>query len=390
MKSCKMGGQAVIEGVMMRYKNNVAVAVRKADGSIKVGRTKYAAATSKHPFLKWPLVRGVVSFVDSLVLGIKTLMYSASIFEDDIDEEIEKEKKAKEAAADDRSEPERAEKSSAKENKVIKEHMNAKKQSGGETAVMVGTVLFSLIIALLLFVALPYYVSSLITKVIDSSILLAVVEGILKVAIFIGYIAVIGQMKDIKRTFMYHGAEHKCINCIESGKDLTVDNVMESSKEHRRCGTSFIFLVLIISIIFHIFILVDARWLRFVIRILIIPVIAAVSYELIQWAGNSDSKIAYYVSRPGLWMQALTTKEPTRDMVEVAIESVNGVFNWKKYVEDLRIEMAREERKAIRKERHDRKKGLADAGICVADPYEDIQDIEEPEIAEVIEAESKK
>lgn len=200
---------------------------------------------------------------------------------------------------------------------------------------MTGTVLFSLVISVALFVLLPYFVSSLITKFTDSTVLLAIVEGILKVGIFVGYMAVISLMPDIKRTFMYHGSEHKCINCIESGKPLTVDNVMASSKEHRRCGTSFIFFVLLISIIFCMFIRVKTWWLRLVIRLLIIPLIAGVSYEFIQWAGNTDSKLAYILSKPGLWMQALTTKEPERDMVEVAIASVEHVFDWKKYEADM-------------------------------------------------------
>jgi len=317
MKSCKMGGQAVIEGVMMRYKNSVAVSVRKSDGSIRVGRMRYESASSKHPFFRLPIVRGVVSFVDSLSLGIRTLMYSANIFEE-------------EAEGKD-TDPEGAEK---KESKVVSESMKDKGTSKGEAALMTGTVMFSLIISVALFVLLPYFVSSLITKFSDSTVLLAVVEGVLKVGIFVGYMAVISLMPDIKRTFMYHGSEHKCINCIESGKPLTVDNVMASSKEHRRCGTSFIFFVLLISIIFCMFIRVKTWWLRLLIRLLIIPLIAGVSYEFIQWAGNTDSKIAYILSKPGLWMQALTTKEPERDMVEVAIASVEHVFDWRKYEAD--------------------------------------------------------
>lgn len=319
MKSCKMGGQAVIEGVMMRYKNSVAVSVRKSDGSIRVGRMHYASASTKHPFFRWPIVRGVVSFVDSLSLGIRTLMYSANIFEEEAE--------AKEA------DPEGT--AQKKESKVVSESMKDKNTSKGEAALMTGTVLFSLVISVALFVLLPYFVSSLITKFTDSTVLLAIVEGILKVGIFVGYMAVISLMPDIKRTFMYHGSEHKCINCIESGKPLTVDNVMASSKEHRRCGTSFIFFVLLISIIFCMFIRVKTWWLRLVIRLLIIPLIAGVSYEFIQWAGNTDSKLAYILSKPGLWMQALTTKEPERDMVEVAIASVEHVFDWKKYEADM-------------------------------------------------------
>ena len=161
------------------------------------------------------------------------------------------------------------------------------------------------------------------------------IEGVIKLGIFVGYIALISRMKDIKRTFMYHGAEHKCINCIEDGLPLTVENVMKSSKEHRRCGTSFIVFVLVLSIIFFIFIRVDNVWLRLLIRLLLVPVIAGVSFEFIKWAGNSNSKAARILSRPGMWMQGLTTKEPTPDMVEVGIASVEAVFDWKAYQEGI-------------------------------------------------------
>ncbi|MBQ9032256.1 MAG: DUF1385 domain-containing protein [Parasporobacterium sp.] len=335
MKSCNMGGQAVIEGVMMRYKGNVAVSVRKPDGSIRVGCTRYASAAAKHPWLKWPIIRGVVSFVDSLSLGIRTLMYSASIFEEE------------------------GEKKEENRSEVVAESMGKKESSKGETALMTGTVLFSLVISVVLFVLLPYFVSSLITRVSDSTVLLAIVEGVLKVGIFIGYLSVISLMPDIRRTFMYHGSEHKCINCIESGKELTVDNVMSSSKEHRRCGTSFIFFVLLISIIFCMFIRVKTWWLRLLIRLLIIPLVAGVSYEFIQWAGNTDSRLAYYLSKPGLWMQGLTTKEPERDMVEVAIQSVEHVFDWRKYLEDMKNGT-----------RETTASGCNNKGTCTADPYE--------------------
>lgn len=308
-RSSNIGGQAVIEGVMMRHDEDVAVAVRRPDGEIEVGKSKYRNLTKKAAVFGWPIIRGVVSFISSLILGIKTLTFSASFYEDDIE----------------------------KENGKLDKTIDSTFKSKGESAVMVFTIVFALIIAIALFIVLPYVASSLILRFtnITSSTLLAVIEGVIKLAIFIGYIALISKMKDIKRTFMYHGAEHKCINCIESGLPLTVDNVMKSSKEHRRCGTSFIFFVLFISIIFFIFIRVDTLWLRLVIRILLIPVIAGVSFEFIRWAGNSNSKAAAVLSRPGLWMQALTTKEPTPDMVEVGIASVEAVFDWKAYQEGI-------------------------------------------------------
>ncbi len=308
-RSSNIGGQAVIEGVMMRHDEDVAVAVRRPDGEIEVGKSKYENLTKKAKVLGWPIIRGVVSFISSLVLGIKTLTFSASFYEDDIE----------------------------KENGKLDKTIDSTFKSKGESAVMVFTIVFALIIAIALFIVLPYVVSALILKFtnITSSALLAVIEGVIKLAIFIGYIALISRMKDIKRTFMYHGAEHKCINCIESGLPLNVENVMKSSKEHRRCGTSFIFFVLFISIIFFIFIRVDTVWLRLLIRLLLIPVIAGVSFEFIKWAGNSNSKAAYVLSRPGMWMQGLTTKEPTEDMVEVGIASVEAVFDWKAYQEGI-------------------------------------------------------
>ena len=308
-RSSNIGGQAVIEGVMMRHDEDVAVAVRRPDGEIEVGKSKYANLVKKSPFFGLPIVRGVVSFISSLILGIKTLTYSASFYEDDIE----------------------------KENGKLDKTIDSTFKSKGESAVMVFTVVIALIIAIALFIVLPYVVSSLILKFtnITSSTLLAVIEGVIKLAIFVGYIALISNMKDIKRTFMYHGAEHKCINCIEDGLPLTVENVMKSSKEHRRCGTSFIVFVLVLSIIFFIFIRVDTVWLRLVIRLLLIPVIAGVSFEFIKWAGNSDSRAAAVLSRPGMWMQALTTKEPTPDMVEVGIASVEAVFDWKAYQEGI-------------------------------------------------------
>lgn len=306
MRSSNIGGQAVIEGVMMRHKQNVAVAVRKPDGEIEVGKSRFKSVTKTHKILGIPIVRGVVSFIESLVMGIKTLTYSASFYEDDIE----------------------------KESGVTDNIIDNTFKSKGEAAVMGITIFVSLVIAIALFIFLPYLISSFIVKYsnITSTALLALIEGVVKLLIFIGYLFAISRMEDIKRTFMYHGAEHKCINCIETGNDLVVENVMKASKEHRRCGTSFIFIVLFISIVFFIFIRVDQFWLRLLIRILLIPVIAGVSYEVIQWTGRSPSGFAYLISRPGMWFQRLTTKEPTADMAEVAIKSVEAVFDWKAYL----------------------------------------------------------
>lgn len=314
MRSSGIGGQAVIEGVMMRHKSDIAVAVRKPDGDIVIGRQQAVPLKEKNKIFGWPIIRGVVSFISSLVIGIRTLTFSASFYEEE--------------------EPAKGSSDSGKADK--------KDTSKGEGAMMFVTVGFSLVIAVVIFMLLPYYASTWIMKLFgsDSPVLLAVVEGVLKLAIFIGYIALISLMKDIKRTFMYHGSEHKCINCIESGKELTVDNVMASSKEHRRCGTSFIFFVLFISIIFFMFLRFDNRWLRLGARLLLIPVIAGISYEFIQWAGNSNSKLASILSRPGMWIQGLTTREPERDMVEVAIASVEAVFDWREYLRAQGIEVS--------------------------------------------------
>ena len=323
MKSSGIGGQAVIEGIMMRSGNDIAVAVRKPDGNIEVGKQKTVSPKDKNKIFGWPIIRGIVSFIFSLVIGIKTLTFSASFYMDE--EESGKEKKE-----------------------------NGK----GEDALMFGTVAVSLVLAIAIFMILPYWASTGIVKLFgsDSAVLVAVIEGVLKLAIFLAYISLISLMKDIRRTFQYHGAEHKCINCIESGHELNVDNVMKASKEHRRCGTSFIFFVLFISIIF--FIILDVllsldpsfdtrlfinKLARMGIRLLLIPVIAGLSYEFIQWAGNSGSKVAAVLSKPGLWIQGLTTKEPDRDMAEVAITAVEAVFDWRDYLRKQGIEVSEPE-----------------------------------------------
>jgi len=339
MRSSGIGGQAVIEGVMMRYKNDIAVAVRKPDGDIVIGRQKTVTPKEKNKIFGWPVIRGVASFISSLVIGIRTLTFSASFFEEDEAADIGKKAASAQDAAS-AADPSLSEKSSK-----------------GESAMMFGTIALSLVLAVAIFMILPYYASTWIMKLFnsESGVLLAVVEGVLKLAIFIGYIALISLMKDIKRTFMYHGAEHKCINCIEGGKPLTVDNAMGSSREHRRCGTSFIFFVLFISIIFFMFLRFDNRFIRLGARLLLIPVIAGISYEFIQWAGNSDSKLASILSRPGMWIQKMTTREPEPDMVEVAIASVEAVFDWRGYLKEQGIEIPGEAEPADNKELSDNK-----------------------------------
>ncbi|MDE5782390.1 MAG: DUF1385 domain-containing protein [Lachnospiraceae bacterium] len=307
MKPSGIGGQAVLEGIMMRNKEKYSVAVRKPDKNIEVKVEEYKGFTQGKKVINLPFIRGVFNFIDSMVLGIKTLAFSAEFYED---EEVEESKFDK--AAD----------------KMFREK--------AEDVIMGVTVFISIAIALGLFVVLPSVISDFIKdwfNIISVS-LLSVIEGIIRIVMFVAYILLISLMKDIRRTFMYHGAEHKCINCIENGMELNVENVMKSSRYHKRCGTSFIFMVMIISIIFFIFIRVDNTMLKVVVRLLLIPVIAGISYEFIKLAGRSESKIVDILSRPGMALQKITTSEPDEDMVEVAIAAVSAVFDWKSYLEN--------------------------------------------------------
>lgn len=314
MKSSNIGGQAVMEGIMMRHKDKYSIAVRRPDNEIELKVEDYKCVFGNAKFLKYPLIRGVVSFVDSLVVGTKCLMYSAEIAGDEEDEED----KQKNAAL---SEEELAAKK-AKEDKQFK-------------WLLYVTVAVSIVVSVAAFMLLPYALASLCRKVGASEFAVTIVEAFVKLALFMGYMLLISRMKDIQRTFMYHGAEHKCINCVEHGLPLTVENVMASSRQHKRCGTSFLFLVMLVSIFLHfIFVLVPVYWVRLFGRLLMVPVVAGISFEIIQWAGRSDSKIADFFSKPGLAMQKLTTKEPTADMAEVAIKAVEAVFDWRAYLKE--------------------------------------------------------
>ena len=309
MRYSGVGGQAVMEGVMMKNQNKYAVAVRKPDHKIEVRISQHKMSKPWEVMQKIPVLRGVVSFVDSLYLGMSTLMYSASFFEDE-DEENEKKQKR--------------ESLSAEQIKALD-----KKEKKQDDLLMGGTVALSIVIALGLFFALPYFLSGIFHKITQSQMMIALFEGIIRLVIFIGYIAIISMTPDIKRTFMYHGAEHKCINCIEHGMELNVENVRKSSKLHKRCGTSFLLIVMLISILFFMFIRVDSKPLQLLLRLVLIPVIAGVSFEFIRLAGRYDNWFMNILSQPGLWMQRLTTKEPDDDMIEVGIASVEAVFDWK-------------------------------------------------------------
>lgn len=297
MKSSNIGGQAVLEGIMMRNGGKYSVAVRRSNGEIVVDVQDYRSVIPWETPLKIPFIRGIFNFVDSLVLGMKTLTYSAGFFEEE-EEEILTEEEA------------------AKREKTEKLFMNL-------------TVAAAVVIAAAIFMVLPYFLSNILEKYTSSRAVMTVFEGVIRVAIFLLYIFLISRTEDIKRTFMYHGAEHKCINCIEHGLELNVENVRASSKQHKRCGTSFLFFVMIVSIIFCFFITAESQLLRVLLRIALLPLIAGVSYEIIRLAGNSDNPVINALSRPGLWVQNMTTKEPDDSMIEVGIRAVEEVFDWR-------------------------------------------------------------
>jgi len=304
-----IGGQAVIEGIMMKNKDKYSVAVRKPDKEIELCIKDYKSITKGNKILNLPFIRGVFNFVDSLILGMSVLMYSADFYMDEEEEEISK-------------------KNEKNDKSVFKEK--------AESAIIVLTVLASFIAAMLLFVVAPSLISDYFGKItgIKSYTLISIVEGFLRIFIFLAYIILISKMSDIERTYMYHGAEHKCINCIEHGMELNVENVMKSSRFHKRCGTSFLFLVMIISVIIFVLIPVSSPGQKVLVRILMIPVVAGISYEVLRFAGKHEGKIVDIVSAPGLCLQRVTTKEPTEDMVEVAIAAVEAVFDWKQFLEE--------------------------------------------------------
>lgn len=295
MRNSGIGGQAVIEGIMMRNQDRYSIGVRKPDKSIEVKVEDYKSFIPCKTLTKIPFVRGVFNFIDSMVIGMKTLTYSASFYEDEEDAGKPKDEKS-------------------------------------EALMMGGTVALSIVLAIGIFMLLPYFAASLFRRLTDSALVISVLEGVLRLVIFLGYIALISRMEDIQRVFQYHGAEHKCINCIEHGMELNVENVQKSYRLHRRCGTSFLLIVMVVSIIFFLFIRVNSPLLRVVVRILLVPVIAGVSYEFIRLAGKSENPVVLTLSKPGLWLQKLTTREPEDDMVEVAIAAVEAVFDWRKFL----------------------------------------------------------
>lgn len=302
LKKGTLGGQAVIEGVMMKGKDSYSVAVRKPDQKIEVKLEKYKSVGDKYKFCKLPFIRGIVNFGESLVIGMQTLTYSSSFYEE------EEETKA---------------------DKLFKDIFKEK----AESAIIGFTVLVSVVIAIALFMMLPAVLAEVIGKWVENRVLLSLIEGVIRLIVFIIYVLLISQMEDIKRLFKYHGAEHKTINCYEAGEDLTPANVAKHSRYHKRCGTSFLFIVMVVSIFVFMFITVDKMWLRFVLRLLLIPLIAGISYEFIRLAGRSDNIVFNILSMPGMWIQKLTTKEPGEEMIQVAIISVESVLYGEQYVD---------------------------------------------------------
>lgn len=303
MKPSGIGGMAAIEGVMMRNKDKYAIAVRKPDNEIVLEKKEYKSFSDKVRLFKLPILRGMVSFVDSLVIGIKVLNFSSSFIEEEEEKKVQKEE-------------------SSKTNSLL----------------MVLAVIASLVLSITLFMVLPVLISNLFTRWIDNVFLLSLLESILRIMIFIGYILLATRMNEIKRMFMYHGAEHKTINCLENGFELTVENVKWQSKTHKRCGTSFMLYVMLISLIFFVIIRPETLYSRVISRIILVPLIAGISYEFIRLAGSTDNKIVNILSKPGLWMQSLTTNEPDDDMIEVAIQSVDAVFDWKTFLTEEEVE----------------------------------------------------
>ncbi len=300
-----IGGQAVLEGVMMKNKEKYAVAVRKPDGEIEVEVETYQGLAHGSRIKELPFIRGVFNFLDSLILGTRALNYSASFYEEE----------------------------DGKETKFDKA-MDKMSGGNGEKLLSGIVTVISIVLAVGIFIVLPYFISSLFDSFIRNRSLMAIIEGVIRIALFLLYVWGISAMKDIRRLYQYHGAEHKCINCIEKGRPLTVHNVMRSSRLHKRCGTSFIFFVMLVSIVLFFFIQVDNVAEKVILRILLMPVVAGISYEIIRLAGRTDNIFIKILSAPGMWIQRMTTKEPDESMAEVAIASVEAVFDWKKYLQD--------------------------------------------------------
>ncbi len=304
-KNCGIGGQALIEGIMMRNRDRYAMAARTPDGRIVVEEKEFRSIFGGGAWTKVPIVRGAVSFIDSLVSGISSLMWSADVASEEEEEEQQ-----------------------------TKTEQQKKKEEKAWNAVMTGTMIFSLAFSIFLFVLLPFWLAGSLRRVGVSDVLVNLLEAVLRLVIFMAYMLLISRMKDIQRTFSYHGAEHKCINCIESGMDLTVENVMKSSRQHRRCGTSFLLITVLISIVVFLILGlfgIQSGALRLILRLVLIPVIAGLSYEFLRYTAAHEGPVVDVLVQPGLALQKLVTNEPDEEMCEVAIQAVEAVFDWRAY-----------------------------------------------------------
>ena len=299
MKPSNVGGQAVMEGIMMKNKEKYAVAVRKSNNEIIVDVKEYHGIAPWKGIYKAPFIRGMFAFIDAFVLGIRTLTFSANFFEEE-------------------------------EERVLTE-----KEEKREKIIQNIVMFFGVVLALGLFIVVPFLFSSFFRNHIQSNVLFAIIEGAIRLGILLGYISLVSNLSYIRRTYMYHGAEHKCINCIEEGLALNIENIKKSSKEHKRCGTSFLFFVVMVSIVFGFVInyFVDLQILRVAIRLLLLPVIAGTSYEIIRLAGQKDHWLVNFLSKPGMLMQRITTKEPDESMIEVAIVALEEIFDWRSFQE---------------------------------------------------------
>lgn len=298
-----IGGQAVIEGVMMRGKSVYCMAVRNVNTKeISIEKDKVKSLGNKSKILKMPFIRGIASFIDSLVLGMKIIMKSATL--SGIDQEEENEKKSK--------------------LDIWLENKFGEKLTD---YIIYFSVFISIILSIVIFMVLPVWISSFIARFFSISLIgIGVIEGLVRILIFLGYILLISKMKDVQRLFKYHGAEHKTINCFESGDELTIENVKKHTRLHKRCGTSFLIIVMIVSMIVFMFLRTDNVTIRVLSRVILVPLIAGISYEIIKLAGRCDNIFVKIISAPGMALQKVTTKEPEDDMIETAILSLKGVL----------------------------------------------------------------
>lgn len=292
-----IGGSAVMEGVMMRGPKEIATAVRKPDGEIEIDIRAVSSLVTKYHVNKIPVIRGVFAFFDSMISSIRALMWSAEFV--DIEDDSE-----------------------SKFDKWLTEKFGDKVKD----IVIYFSLFISVIFSVGLFFVLPHFITSLLGNIIKSNLIKTLIEGIIRISIFLGYVLLASRMEDIKRVFQYHGAEHKTIFCYEAGLDLTVENARSMSRLHPRCGTSFLVYVMIISIILFSFVSWGNMWIRLGMKLLLLPVVAGISYEIIRWAGRSKNKVVCVISRPGMWLQNITTREPDDSQLEVAIESMKAVL----------------------------------------------------------------